>query len=840
MLNCDMIWAKSDPYETLKAHSLKTAKVMLRLCSVFPEKVEIVAGGLGITEEECRNLCAYFAGVHDIGKAVPCWQNKPFAPEFVRRFYEENPAYYDRNEESYSYRHEQGGALILRRIWEEDNLFDKSLRRPLSETVLVHHQKCRGKKVRCTRKDFCAGLSLQMEEFVDFQGVLEAGFRTRYSIDEIAVQGVCLDCSLSILSGLLMLADYLASSLSHLESESPEFDKRVDSLLDRRILNGDLVTPDSFCGMWPFITEPRPMQTAVESIVSGHKPLLTIIEAPMGEGKTEAAIYAAESLRKAYKKAGVFVGMPTQATANQMHDRVGSLYGKYSEANVRLLHGGSWLQSNEQKRSDLERFFAPSKFGLFQQFGVGTVDQFLLAFLKRKYANFRLTGLCDKVVVLDEMHAYDAYMDAEIESALVWCKKMNIPVVMLSATLPAEKRKRYLSIYAETEDSIPHIEYPAVTYVTQNGECGTEHIARTAQDNTYVVQTKDILNSPRKIAALAVETVSPGGTMCVTMNTVKEAMAVRWELEKILGDDSSIRIDLFHSRYTNARRAEIEAECVSLYGKDRSRRPDKAILVATQVVEQSLDLDFDHYISAICPIDLLLQRIGRQFRHKGFERPTEKPVVTVLLPEKESEYGMSGYVYFRYYLDRTAELLRKAETIAVPTDMQRLVDDVYKDEPPEEEINSFYDMMATKTVNSAEGQLVSLKEPSSGRFQFGEFIRGVTRDADLTENATRMSLPSVSAAVLPEDLYDAILRETASKDDYMLAYRYVFKISQKLWEEAFEGETVSKGNGFFSDVFLLKSVPGSYAPEGTADAKGIAVNRDYGILVGKEANYAGF
>lgn len=198
------------------------------------------------------------------------------------------------------------------------------------------------------------------------------------------------------------------------------------------------------------------------------------------------------------------------------------------------------------------------------------------------------------------------------------------------------------------------------------------------------------------IAARAISLTEHGGCVCVLMNTVKAAQEVYRILQTKLGDLGLLAGDvttlLFHARFTVGRRNEIEQQCLRLFGRDAGdHRPNRAILVATQVVEQSLDLDFDTMISELAPIDLLLQRAGRVHRHRERKRPEglEEPVIHVLVPnETASEdvnerYGLSVYDSFLLY--NTEQLLGKGVSVSVPKDVRGVIGQVYDHISPQAE-----------------------------------------------------------------------------------------------------------------------------------------------------------
>jgi CRISPR-associated endonuclease/helicase Cas3 len=260
--------------------------------------------------------------------------------------------------------------------------------------------------------------------------------------------------------------------------------KALDDLgwLDR----AKAVPPITFGELFPEIKVARPLQTAVAEMVAGMtEPALLIVEAPMGEGKTEAGWYAAECWDRQGGQ-GAYVALPTMATSNQMFERVGVfLKAGAGKKNLMLQHGKAALNERFAKLKYAATIYDPEgntsgvvaegwfaankKHGLLAPYGVGTIDQALLAVLQTKHVFVRLFGLAGKCVILDEVHAYDAYMTTLMERLLRWLAALLCPVVLLSATLPRDKRVKLLRAYAG--EGLPEPEdkpYPRVTSVAGN------------------------------------------------------------------------------------------------------------------------------------------------------------------------------------------------------------------------------------------------------------------------------------------------------------------------------------------------------------------------------------
>ncbi len=426
---------------------------------------------------------------------------------------------------------------------------------------------------------------------------------------------------------------------------------------------------------------------------------IAIVEAPTGEGKTEAAFALAEPARSA--GGGVYFALPTMATANGLHDRVEAYLRKATRTDdleTRLLHSQAWLfrepaetvpnpgDEGGEQETHAQDWFAGAKRGLLAPFGVGTVDQAMIAALRAKHGFVRLFALAGKTVVIDEVHAYDVYMADLIDVLLGWLRALGCRVILLSATLPKTRRKALLKAWgAPTEHADG--EYPAITWVTEQGHVQmrgfdvrprkplTFELVSCESNDCWVEGASRILRLVR----------TKGGLGALVLNTVRDAQnAYDWVRKQ---DPAGIRLELFHARFTARDRDMIEKRVLGTFGKI-GPRTQPTILVATQVVEQSLDLDFDHLVSALAPIDLLIQRAGRLHRHRRArdgrlrdsgvdERPN--PVLFVLSPPlgKDGIPDICDPIYSYDILMRSLERLQTSAQIQRPRDVQVAIEAVY-------------------------------------------------------------------------------------------------------------------------------------------------------------------
>ncbi|MCB0711140.1 MAG: CRISPR-associated helicase Cas3' [Ignavibacteriae bacterium] len=482
----------------------------------------------------------------------------------------------------------------------------------------------------------------------------------------------------------------------------------------------------------------RPLQEASLSIPFGKDSgsEVVVVEAPMGMGKTEIALYLAAQAIGAGHADGIYFALPTQASSNALFNRIvefaQAICEDESQLSVVLAHGGSRYDNRYQ---DMRRrtyamqrqyqetvsrignyqddysppselivtdWLQPSKQALLGAVGVGTIDQALLGSIRVKHAFVRLFALANKVVLCDEIHAYDIYQDSLVKHLLRWLSALGVKVIMLSATLPQSLRRGLMQPfgYSSDQEELKKPEddpYPQILHCKDGILAEPYTIQSEAnlpeESRAIKIVPMQVLNEERTSAgvARALSLVREGGSIAWLRNTVKEAIEA-WHLiiEQLKSTGrNDIEVRLIHSRFLRPDRNQIEESLVEVLGppNEKRQRPTKMIVIATQVIEQSVDIDFDAMISDLAPIDLLLQRLGRMWRH---QRPLEirqghtSPVLTVLMPTDDELYemqmGSSAYVYDAEILTRTALLVREHPEWLMPLDCRRLVAFLYDHE----------------------------------------------------------------------------------------------------------------------------------------------------------------
>ena len=436
----------------------------------------------------------------------------------------------------------------------------------------------------------------------------------------------------------------------------------------------------------------RPLQVVGDELLAkAHGPALLLVEAPMGEGKTELAMLAHLRLQAANQHRGLYVALPTQATGNAMFDR--SLrflqsFAREMRLDIQLAHGGAMLDERIARLRDIHgssddsiassTWFGQRRRALISPYGVGTIDQALFATLNVKHHFVRLWGLANRVVVLDEVHAYDTYTSGLIEALLYWLKALGCSVVLMSATLPARRRAALLSAWGVDAGLLEDWSYPRVVMADEDGVRGACFGARPLPP----IQVSGIEESLEIMADKARSLVAEGGCGGIIVNTVARAQALYALLADTLPDPCALI--LFHARYPADERGGRERLVLDTFGPGRAR-PHRALLIATQVAEQSLDIDLDFLISDLAPIDLLLQRAGRLHRHVRLRPEAHRQArftVAGLIPGRfpELEETRWKYVYDPYILSRTWALGAIETEWQLPGDIDRLVQRVYDED----------------------------------------------------------------------------------------------------------------------------------------------------------------
>lgn len=541
-------------------------------------------------------------------------------------------------------------------------------------------------------------------------------------------------------AGLVTVADWIGSNETWFEYRRPEFGiadywEYAKTCASSAVLDTGLAAPrpsepKTFTELTGKPT-PTPAQKWASRVKLPDCPVLVILEDVTGAGKTEAAQMIVHRLMAEGRAAGAYWAMPTQATANAMYarqaDAVAALFAADASAprpSVILAHGQTRLHERFQStvlrhpEARLEAAASPEsglpaaaacaafladnrRAALLADIGAGTVDQALLGALPSRFNTVRLFGMADKVLVFDEAHAYDRYMGVEAEQLLRFQAALGGSAVLLSATLSLEQRERFATAWMEglaegrrrvaplfggdPPALVKSMRYPLATVVSAAAEPVREQAIAAAKWSRRSVHVRFVRTDDEALGHV-LESARRGAAVAWVRNTVDDCLAAAAEVRAAGGDPI-----VFHARFAQCDRQERERRVLDLFGQNgdaASRRG--AILIATQVIEQSLDLDFDVMVTDLAPVDLLIQRVGRLWRHpsRRSERPARLRRELVVLspptdvePEKDwlrAVLPRTGYVYRNLgVLWRTAAALDNAKAIVTPKGLRPLVEAVY-------------------------------------------------------------------------------------------------------------------------------------------------------------------
>lgn len=473
------------------------------------------------------------------------------------------------------------------------------------------------------------------------------------------------------------------------------------------------------------ISEPSPMQRYVSDCPISQEAQLLIIEDATGSGKTESALFAAQRLMSAKLANGFFIALPTMATSNAMYERMINTYRRLfrdkTHPSLILSHSARHLSEafadsitffakDGPERNDVQDDDAASpqcsawladnrKKALLADAGVGTLDQALLGILPSRFQSLRLFGMAGHVLIIDEVHAYDPYMNRLLQTLLCFHSTLGGSVILLSATLPQRLRQEMIDSFAKGRgiDNPPEVSsscYPLITRYSL-GHGVTEDTIEAPGFSRKEMKI-EIVPEKADVIRLITEASGEGKCVCWIRNTVHDALDGYDTLYSRISDENLL---LFHARFAMGDRLDIEKAVKAAFGKDSTEEERKGmVLVATQVVEQSLDLDFDVLVTDLPPMDLLIQRSGRLHRHirdekgnplpgPGKEDRRERACLYVHSPMPrngadgdwyEKVFPKGAYVYPNHgALWLTARLLENKDVLRIPDDSRELIEAVF-------------------------------------------------------------------------------------------------------------------------------------------------------------------
>ncbi len=493
------------------------------------------------------------------------------------------------------------------------------------------------------------------------------------------------DAQARLVAGLTSVADWIGSGRHFENPDEPWQSKITQAVHESGFVPASYQSGLSFEQVFGFV--PRPAQE--QFIHAATAPGIYVLEAPMGLGKTEAALFAAYQMLQTGQASGVYFALPTQLTSNKVHERFNQflqciLTSDCPHRSALLLHGKAWLQESEMGEEGRPggAWFNQAKRGLLAPFAVGTLDQALMAAMNVKHGFVRAFGLAGKVVILDEVHTYDAYTGTLLDALIKLLRSLQCTVIVLSATLSQQRRSELLQ-----SGPLHSKAYPLITAVPQ-GQAAQE----LAVVPPPVLEVQVQLQRDEKAAIQeALDRAAQGQQILWLENTVSEAQERYLDLAA-RAHELGVACGLLHSRFTAVDRSRIEAQWVAAFGKEgwTQRTAQGRILVGTQVLEQSLDIDADFLVSRFAPTDMLLQRLGRLWRHADAPRAADAVCEAWLLapnlanaidsPTSASNgFGASAFVYAPYVLCRSLEVWQNISSLKLPDGIRPLIEATYAD-----------------------------------------------------------------------------------------------------------------------------------------------------------------
>ncbi|MBE0439163.1 MAG: CRISPR-associated helicase Cas3' [Gammaproteobacteria bacterium] len=722
-------------YHLLPYHCLDVAAVGIEYLSQHYSLAQFYCEQLNCKKEDWLNWAGFWLALHDLGKFSEAFQSQKV--ELFEQLQGREPNL----EKNYNERHDSLGQWY----WNDrlvDQIIDENWFVDAQQTsldfwmraVTGHH----GQPPKAASSNYPSDDYFSKKDrraIQDFIEELQTLFLTEGAknlcsqLTPIQFESVSKFLSWWF-TGVAVLADWLGSNTKYFLYNNQAFPlqdywaiaqlKAKEALSDSGVVPCKITQGLRFNDLFPVIHTPSPLQQWAVNVEIQNFPQIFLLEDVTGAGKTEAAITLAYRLMESGNADGIFVALPTMATANAMYERVANVYPKLfaGNANLILAHGSRSLveefsetiiaendseQKDETASARCTAWLADhNKRALLAQVGVGTIDQALLGVLHSKHQSLRLLGLFGKVLIVDEVHACDAYMQGILEVLLEFHARAGGSVILLSATLPVNMKQKLLGAYAKGRGaSCPTISEHAYPLATWWQETNVNQLHQEPLDTRQEVTRTVAVNYQHDLAQIksaVLAALDAGQCVCWIRNTIADALEVHTLFENEIPAEN---ITLFHARFCLSDRLDAEELVLHKFGKSSTHELRKGqLVIATQVIEQSLDVDFDLLISDLAPIDRLVQRAGRLRRHirdaQGNRLLTDgavdqrgKPYLWVYAPEWTDEPSekwvknvlpKAGFVYPDHgQLWLTAKMLQSG-SFTMPHDSRHLIESVFGDD----------------------------------------------------------------------------------------------------------------------------------------------------------------
>lgn len=697
-------------------HSLDVAAVAEALLDQDPCRLATLAALLGTSSENARRFLVCLVALHDVGKFSRDFQAK--CPELWAET--AGPQLGDWRPSPPISRHDQDGYAVrellgLRKLLSPATEgWSATTFNPLWAAVAGHHGQPRNDEDHLPRGFGTPSLSAA----ANFCRDVRALFDPLAPIAEPEEPQRAFFILSWLVCGLTVIADWIGSNRVWFPYREPKqhiaayWEQARESAQDALACAGLVpsalhpqITPEH---LLPDIAETlSPLQRRVCEMPLPEGPSLTIIEDVTGSGKTEAALLLAGRLMKLGRARGLFFALPTMATSNAMYDRFAGSYRRLfddgAQPSLVLAHGRRALNTafthsiltatasddgyDDGNAAACAAWIADDRRKVFlAEVGIGTLDQALLSVLPSRHQALRLWGLSERVLVLDEVHSYDSYMSREMETLLEFHAALGGSAILLSATLPDRQRAALERAFARglgVQHKPPPVgpAYPLLSHVARSGVA--IDLLPSREERTRTLPVRRLGTFDEAVDEMAAR-VAQGCAVAWIRNAVDDATEAAAALRK-----RGLDPVLLHARFAMGDRLDIERrvrETLGRHGSADSRRG--FLVVGTQILQESLDYDVDAMVTDLAPVDLVIQRAGRLWRHTDRRnRPLPQPELCVLSPDPAqvltadwyrqisrrgaAVYGHHGIVW------RSAAALFRRGVLDTPGGVRGLIEDVY-------------------------------------------------------------------------------------------------------------------------------------------------------------------
>lgn len=698
-----------------------------------------------VTKKISKKILFIVGLLHDIGKV---------SPGFLKKIYGDNlkaisPELYKLPIDLFETKHAAISESFVLDFF-KDIIKDESTLKTIASIVGAHH----GSR----------GVSILDHNDYSYGGKVWADLRkqiARKMLKDLKISRVrsISGIEAEFYGGILSLSDWIASDermfnpLSKVKDIIKETNKAVETLgWKKTSIRPGLRFKDLFKIWGVNEVKPREEQQAFIDLV--QKPGFYIMEASTGSGKTEAALAAAYNLIDKGYHTGIYFALPTRVTSERIFIRAQSFLDRAFKTGMapKLVHGQSLISEVDVGGGHLSpggMWFTSNRRALLLPFGIGTLDQILMAVLNSKYNFIRTLALANKVIIIDEVHSYDVYTGKLTDLLINKLRDINCTVIVLSATLTYDRKKQLLGPYKNTNTT-----YPLITHAGMNRIYTRK--AGTGQKRT--VKVRKVIEDFPKIFKEIEKRVLAGQQVLYILNTVDRATAV-YDYMSQLPSLNNNEIGLIHSRFPGIHRNKMEEHWMRILGKDGDRSVGR-LLISTQVFEQSVDVDADFMITDICPSDFIIQRIGRLFRHYILGRKCRKAEIWIIYPdglnnicdlkELKQVFGIHSLIYSEYVLWRTYKTWENISEVSIPDNFREILEETYRDPGPQDPAwlhESWENLQERNFVKEAlahfnTGTHFVVNEEESYDDEYASYIDSLEEDDDGSRPTRLLSVPT--------------------------------------------------------------------------------------------------